>query len=79
MHQPLHPVAIFRVMLLGPLISREKLSRGELKILIHDIASRTYSIPDSKRVHVSPQAIERWYYAYLRGGIDALTPKLRVF
>jgi putative transposase len=77
MNKPLHPVAIFRVMLLGPLISRDKLSRGELKTLINDIAERTYNIPDSKRVHVSTQAIERWYYAWLRGGIDALVPKTR--
>ena len=77
MNKPLHPVAIFRVMLLGPLISREKLSRGELKTLIDGIASHTYTIPDSKRTDVSPKAIERWYYAYLRGGIDALAPKTR--
>ncbi len=77
MNKPLHPVAIFRVMLLGPLISREKLSRGELKTLIDGIASHTYTIPDSKRIEVSPKAIERWYYAYLRGGVDALAPKTR--
>jgi len=77
MNKPLHPVAIFRVMLLGPLISREKLSRGELKTLIDGIASHTYTIPDSKRIDVSPKAIERWYYAYLKGGVDALAPKTR--
>lgn len=77
MNKPLHPVAIFRVMLLGPLISREKLSRGELKTLIDGIASHTYTIPESKRIDVSPKAIERWYYAYLKGGIDALAPKTR--
>ena len=77
MNKPLHPVAIFRVMLLGPLISREKLSRGELKTLIEGIASHTYTIPESKRIDVSPKAIERWYYAYLKGGIDALAPKTR--
>ena len=77
MNKPLHPVAIFRVMLLGPLISREKLSRGELKTLINGIASHTYTIPESKRIDVSPKAIERWYYAYLRGGVDALAPKTR--
>ena len=77
MNKPLHPVAIFRVMLLGPLISREKLSRGELKTLIEGIASHTYTIPESKRIDVSPKAIERWYYAYLRDGIDALVPKTR--
>jgi transposase InsO family protein len=77
MNKPLHPVAIFRVMLLGPLISREELSRGELKTLIDGIASHTYTIPKSKRIDVSPKAIERWYYAYLRGGIDALAPKTR--
>ena len=56
MTKPLHPVAIFRVMLLGPLISREKLSRGELKSLIEGIASHTYTIPESRRIDVSPKA-----------------------
>lgn len=63
--------------MLGPLASRDQLARGELKTLIQELASQTYHIPGSKRTHLSPQAIQRWYYAWLKGGIDALVPKIR--
>jgi putative transposase len=77
MNQPIHPLALFRLSVLGPLASRDQLSRGELKTILHELASKTYHIPDSKRTHLSTQIIERWYYAWLRGGIVALAPKIR--
>jgi putative transposase len=75
--QPIHPIALFRLSVLGPLASRDQFERGELKKIIQDLASKTYRIPGSKRTHLSPQIIERWYYLWLKGGIDALTPKIR--
>jgi transposase InsO family protein len=77
MNKPIHPLALFRLSVLGPLASREQLARGELKNIITELASKTYSIPGSKRVHLSPQVIEKWYYDWLKGGIDALEPKVR--
>ena len=77
MTKPIHPVALFRLSVLGPLASRDKLAQGELKTIIVTLACQTYSIPDSKQVYLSEKAIEKWYYAWRRGGIDALVPKTR--
>lgn len=77
MNKPIHPLALFRLSVLGPLASRDKLERGELKKIITDVSRQTYHIPNSKRVHISSQVIEKWYYAWLRGGIEALEPKTR--
>lgn len=77
MNKPLHPNALFRLMILGPLASRGELKRGEVKCIVRDIASKTHHIPDSKRVHLSEQTILRWYYDWKRGGIEALNPITR--
>lgn len=77
MTKPLHPIALFRLSVLGPLASRDRFSHGELKQLFHELAGHTYQIPGSKRTHVSSQSIERWYYAWQAGGIEALEPKVR--
>ena len=77
MSKPIHPLALFRLSVLGSLASRDHLERGELKKIIQELASRTYRIPDSKRNHLSPETIERWYYLWGRGGIEALAPKIR--
>lgn len=78
MSNSIHPVALFRLSVLGPLASRNKLERGELKTIIKNLAEKSYNIPDSKRSQLQPQTIEQWYYAWKRGGIDALIPKTRV-
>ena len=73
----LHPMALFRLTVLGPLISRDRLERGELKAEIRKIAAKNYNIPDSSKSRLSEKTIESWYYAWRRGGIDDLAPKLR--
>lgn len=73
MSKPLHPIALFRLMVLGPLASRGELKRGEVKSIIRELASKTHNIPGSRRVHLSEQTILRWYYDWKRGGIEALT------
>lgn len=78
MTKPLHPKALFRLSVIGPLTSRETLARGELKTLIQELSNQRYNIPGGKRVHLSPQIIEKWYYAWRKEGIDALTPKTRL-
>jgi putative transposase len=74
MSKPLHPIALFRLMVLGPLASRGELKRGEVKSVIRELASKTHNIPGSRRVHLSEQTILRWYYDWKRGGIEALNP-----
>ena len=78
MSRPLHPDALFRLMVLGPLASRGELKRGEVSTIIRELASKAYDIPDSKRTYLSTETIKRWYHDWKRGGIDALQPKVRL-
>ena len=73
----IHPVALFRYAVLGPLLSRTDLQRGELRAILRELASRPYDIPGSRNSHLSEKTIEAWFYAWRRGGIEALTPKAR--
>ena len=59
----LHPMALFRLSVLGPLVSRERLDRGELKRLIRELAAREYDIPGSRHSRLSEKTIEAWYSA----------------
>lgn len=77
MSKSLHPLALFRLTVLGPLASRNQLKRGEIKVLVRELASQTYHIPDSRRVHLSEETILRWYYDWKRSGIEGLIPKSR--
>jgi len=77
MSKPLHPLALFRLCVLGPLASRGQLKHGEVKAIIRDLAAKTYDIPDSRRVHLSFDTILRWYYDWKKGGIEALAPQAR--
>ena len=73
----IHPVALFRYSVLGPLISRADLPRGELKATLQELAARHYDIPGSRHSRLSEKTIEGWFYDWRRGGIEALTPKRR--
>jgi transposase InsO family protein len=70
-------VALFRAQIIGPLV-RSQLDHGELAAEIRKLAERKYRPPGgraTKRYGVS--TFERWYYAYRRGGVDALRPDAR--
>jgi putative transposase len=71
------PVALFRLSVLGPLVSRERLGRGELQAIIRSLAQREYAIPHSRRRHLGEKTIEAWYYAWRKHGIEGLNPKPR--
>lgn len=71
------PLALFRLSVLGPLVSRERLERGELQQLIGELSQREYAIPRSKRRHLGAKTIQAWYYAWRSRGIDGLAPKPR--
>lgn len=75
--EAIHPIALFRLMVLGPLASREQLEHGELTQIIRALALRRYDIPNSNRVFVSEKTIEHWYRRYKQGGIEALVPQPR--
>lgn len=73
----INPLALFRLSVLGPLVSRERLQRGELQRIIRELALKDYAIPDSQRRKVGEKTIEAWYYAWRREGIDGLMPQVR--
>ena len=73
----IHPLALFRLSVLGPLASRENFSRGELKQHFEKLAEQTYNIPNSNHVRLSAKTIEAWYYQWKKGGVEALAPKVR--
>ena len=73
----IHPHALFRLSVLGPLASRDRLEQGELKRLLRELSTQSYAIPNSRKVFLSEKTIEGWYYAWKREGIEALTPKPR--
>jgi len=77
MVKPLHPVALFRYGILGPLVNRERLAPGELKSTLAALAAHTYHTPSGQMIRYSAKALERWYYAWCRGGVEALTPQSR--
>ncbi len=77
MSKPLHPLALFRLSVLGALASRGNLQRGEIKKIVHELAQNTFNIPESRRIHLSEQTILRWYYEWKNNGINGLTPKTR--
>ena len=72
-----HPMALFRLLVLGPLASRGELAHGELKQLIQELASREHDIPGTGRQHIAEKTIEGWYYTYRREGLEGLVPRTR--
>ena len=72
------PKALFRLSVLGPMVSRERLDHGELQRLIRELAQREYAIPGSERRRIGEKTIQAWYYAWRRDGITGLAPKTRV-
>ena len=50
MSKPVHPIALFRLSVLGPLTSRGQLEHGEVKSIVNELASKNYNIPDDYAV-----------------------------
>jgi transposase InsO family protein len=74
---PAERTALFRSEIVGAL-TRRQLDRGELRAEFIALAQRAFRPPGfeiTRRFSVT--TIERWYYAYRRGGLDALKPQPR--
>ena len=70
-------VAIFRSEIVGALTRRE-LGRGELRAALGEIAEKRFRPPGSDGTRrFSVATLERWYYAYRQGGLEALVPEPR--
>lgn len=67
-------VALFRAQIIGALVRRE-LTRGELATEIGKLAKARYRPPGRRAAKIyGVSTFERWYYAYRRGGLEALKP-----
>jgi putative transposase len=71
------PIALFRLSVLGSLVSRTHLSHGELHATLRELASKEYDIPGSRRRHVAAKTLQVWFYRYRREGLAGLVPKQR--
>jgi len=71
------PKALFRLSVLGPLVSRERLERGELQQIIRELARCEYAIPGTRRCYLGEKTIQAWFYAWRKQGIAGLVPKSR--
>lgn len=70
-------VALFRAQVIGAL-TRSALSRGELAAELRKLAARKYRPPGHRVTKCyGASTLERWYYAYRRGGLEALRPDAR--
>lgn len=70
-------VALFRAEIIGAL-ARSELSHGELAAEIRKLADRKVRPPGRRATKCyGVSTLERWYYAYRRGGLTALRPDAR--
>ncbi len=70
-------VALFRSEIVGALTRRE-LDHGALKAALQELSEQRFRPPGSGHTRrYALSTLERWYYAYKEGGLDALTPRRR--
>jgi len=68
--------ALWRYSILGPLVSSQ-LEHGDRQEHFREAASRYHIDPDGASVKLSERTIEAWYYAWKKGGFDALKTEPR--
>src|SRR5574341_2123990 len=70
-------VAIFRSEIVGAL-TRKDLDHGELRAALRALTAERFRPPGSDTTrHFSLPTLERWFYAYRKGGLGALRPAAR--
>ena len=66
-------IALFRYGLIAQLVHTPP-DTGQQERLLREIASRTYTLPDSTRTRVSITTLRRYLKTYREKGFDALRP-----
>jgi putative transposase len=70
-------IALYRAQIVGPLVQRA-LARGELARALDELSTTRFRAPRSHGSRTySVATLERWYYAFREGGLDALRPAPR--
>ena len=71
-------LAAFRYSLIAPIVSRQTpMLPGELTRQLEEIASRSYTIPGSRKASVSVRSLERYIAGYRKDGWEGLKPRPR--
>jgi putative transposase len=71
-------VALFRAQVLGPLVCRDWLGRGERAGELRALSREAWRPPGAAVSRsYSVTTLERWYYLYRHGGFEALKPERR--
>ena len=71
-------LAAFRYSLIAPIVSRQTpMLPGELTRQLEEIASRSYTIPGSRKTAVSVRSLERYIAGYRKDGWEGLKPRPR--
>lgn len=74
---PAEAIALYRSEIVGSLTRRE-LDRGQLAEALAELSKQRFRAPRSHSPRTySVATLERWYYAYKEGGLDALRPQPR--
>jgi putative transposase len=70
-------IALYRAQIVGPLVRRE-LGRGDLRAALLELTTQRFRPPRAHSAQTySIATLERWYYAFREGGLDALRPRPR--
>ena len=70
-------IALYRAQIVGPLVRRE-LERGDLRAALLELTTQRFRPPRAHTAQTySIATLERWYYAFRDGGLDALRPQPR--
>lgn len=70
-------VALFRSQVVGA-VCRRDMDRGELRVALRALSEQRFRLPGRNTTRTfSIPTLERWYYAYRRGGLSALRPRPR--
>jgi transposase InsO family protein len=84
LREPLAPkdhaeaIAIFRSQVIGPLLTHELCGHGDLADALRAVCAEPHRAPDSPASRLyAMSTVERWYYRFRKGGLDALRPQRR--
>lgn len=71
-------IAVFRMQVIGPLLTRAFASHGDLASAIRVLSREHHRPPTSTATRTYSEAtIERWYYRYKKRGLAGITPRRR--
>jgi transposase InsO family protein len=71
-------IAVFRMQVIGPLLTRAFASHGDLASAIRALSRELHKPPTSSTTRTYSEAtIERWYYRYKKRGLAGITPRRR--